>query len=268
MKQRVSILLVDDLETKRQTVRNVLKSKLKRFDVTIELADRYETARDRLRSQNYDFVILDIKLPAGAEPASEKWSRQLLRDILDQSLCFPMHVFGLTAHREIVEAEKQFYEENMFGLFVFEWEGTEWAARIAAKIEYLALAIHNGAAYRLNSYDYDVLILTARYKSEFLPVKSRLFGRQRDVGHPLWPERSFFGTLSLSGNRKLRAALICIGGTGLSAAASITSQAIQVLRPRTVAMLGMCAGFEAKDVGIMDVLVARESVCWQERQVV
>ena len=42
---------------------------------------------------------------------------------------------------------------------------------MVSKIEYLANAIRNGASYRLNSYDYDLLILTARYKSEFEPVQ-------------------------------------------------------------------------------------------------
>lgn len=265
MKPRISILLVDDLEKKRSAISTQLKARLKRFDVAIEYAERYESARDRLLSQNFDFVILDIMIPAGTEPASEKWSRQLLRDIVEQTLCFPMHVFGVTAHTEIADAERQFYEENLFGFFVFDWNSNEWAARIAAKIDYLSQAIENGAAYRLNSYDYDLLILTARFPTEFCPIRERLFGRQKDAGHPLWPERSFFGTLPMGASkRKLRTALLCIGGTGLSPAASITTQAIQVLRPRTVAMLGMCAGFPAKQVRVMDALIARQTACWQE----
>lgn len=52
--------------------------------------------------------------------------------------------------------------------------------------------------------------------------------------------------------------------TGLASAATMTTQAIQVLRPSTIAMLGMCAGFESKGIKLMDVLVAREAACWQE----
>jgi nucleoside phosphorylase len=264
MKQRLTILLVDDLEKKREAVMSSLRSKLPDFEVLFEEADRYETARDHLRSRNFDFVILDIKIPAGEEDASEKWSRQLLRDILDGSLCYPMHVFGLTAHSDIANAEKIFFETNMFGFFVFDWNSDNWASAISAKIEYLALALHNGSAYRLSSFDYDLLILVARHKTEYEPVKSALFGKRKGVEHPLWPERSVFGQIALGPGIRVRAVIICIGETGLAPAATIATQGIQILRPRIVAMLGMCAGFETKGVKIFDVLVARESACWQE----
>ena len=73
------------------------------------------------------FVILDVKIPAGNEPASEKWSRYLLDQITEGSLCFPMHVFGLTAHKEIADIEREYYELNLFGFFVFDWESETWA---------------------------------------------------------------------------------------------------------------------------------------------
>ena len=141
MKRRFTMLIVDDLKKKQEMVVVALSNRLKHFDVAIDTADRYEGARDKLQAKSYDFVILDIKIPAGSEAASERWSRQLLRDILEGNLCFPMHVFGLTEHEEIVDAEREFYEFNMFGFYLFDWENDEWAKHIARKIEYLALAI-------------------------------------------------------------------------------------------------------------------------------
>ncbi len=264
MKQGISILLVEDLVEKQRTINAALSDRLKSFTVIFDFAARYESALEKLRTKNYDFVILDIKIPAGQEDPSEKWSRQLLRDILEGNLCYPMHVFGLTQHREIADAERQFYEENMFGFFLFDWSDFDWATKIAAKIEYLAVAIQNGSAYRLNSYDYDLLLLSARNKTEFAPIRTMLFGAQQGMGHPLWPDRSYFGQLSLTNRRKLRTAFLCIGETGLAPAASMATQAIHILRPRVVAMLGMCAGFETKGVKLLDVLIAREAACWQE----
>ena len=210
MKRRFTMLIVDDLKKKQEMVVVALSNRLKHFDVAIDTADRYEGARDKLQAKSYDFVILDIKIPAGSEAASERWSRQLLRDILEGNLCFPMHVFGLTEHEEIVDAEREFYKSNMFGFYLFDWENDEWAKHIARKIEYLALAIQNGASYQLNSYDYDLLLIVARFKNEFLPVKQRLFGKQKGMGHPLWPDMAHFGYLSFKQDQKLRAALICI----------------------------------------------------------
>jgi CheY-like chemotaxis protein len=261
MRLPISILIVDDLDKKRLAVSSLLELELKTFEVRFEYADRYETARDRLATNSYDFVILDIKIPAGAEAASEKWSRQLLREILDGAMCLPMHVFGLTEHHDIMEAERHYYESSMFGLLVFQWDNNSWAQAIANKIRYLALAVHNGAAYRLNSFSYDVVVLAARFENEFKPIKKVLFGNSKGTGHPLWPDMAHIGIINLRGGKKLRAALICIGPTGLSPAAALTSQALQVLRPKLVAMLGMCAGFESRGVKIMDVLIAREAAC-------
>ncbi len=263
MKQRILILIVDDLEKKTQAIISALGRRLTDYEAVFESADRYEAALEKLRTRNYDFVILDIKIPAGGEPASEKWSRYLLREIMEGHLCYPMHVFGLTAHRDIADKERQFYDSNLFGFFVFDWESEEWAIGVAAKIDYLANAIRNGASYRLNSFDYDLLILTARYKSEFEPVRNALFGSASSLGHPLWNDGTHFGELVVWGDR-LRTALLCVIETGLAPAAAVTAQAIHILRPKRVIMLGMCAGFETKGVRLMDVLVASSTACWQE----
>jgi CheY-like chemotaxis protein len=85
MNQRLLILVVDDLDKKRQTIIRALGRRLKNYDVVFESADRYEAALEKLRVRNYDFVILDVKIPAGNEPASEKWSRYLLDQITEGS---------------------------------------------------------------------------------------------------------------------------------------------------------------------------------------
>src|SRR5207253_331530 len=118
-------------------------------------AENYETARDLLGSKNFDIVVLDLKIPAGDEPPSEKWSRRLLTDILKGRFCFPIHVFGLTEHKDILQSERAYYEANLFGLYIFDWNEEEWAKAICAKMAYLAQAMATGAAYRLNSFDYD-----------------------------------------------------------------------------------------------------------------
>ncbi|MGJ4952458.1 hypothetical protein [Bradyrhizobium sp. HKCCYLS20291] len=264
MRPRLSILLVDDLEGKRKAVIGRLRANLSRFEVIFEEADRYESARDQLKARNFDFVILDIKIPAGGDDASEKWSRQLMRDILGGELCYPVHVFGLTAHKDLDPAVRAFYESNMFGFCQFDFESDEWALTISAKIEYLALALHYGSAYRLNSFDYDLLVLAARHKTEYDPIKRVFFGTRKTQEHPLWPGRSSYGQVSLGPKIRARVAIVCIGEAGLSPAAAIVTQGIQVLRPRVVSMLGMCAGLETKGVKIFDVLVAREAACWQE----
>lgn len=265
MKRRIKMLIIDDIEKKRQEIKSQLSRFGRSVDFTFSEAENYEQARDALRGSNYDFVILDLMIPAGKEEPSEAWSRTLLMDILSGELCFPMHIFGLTEHAELMESERRYYDQNLFGLFEFKWSSDDWALAIWNKIKYLISAIENGTAYRLNSYDFDLLLLTARRANEFVPVKKYFFKDDASDVNPLWnDDYSFFGKLQLGADLSLRAALICIGETGLAPAASITTQAIQLLRPRIVVMLGMCAGFESKGMRLLDVIVARETACWQE----
>lgn len=265
MKRRINILIIDDLEKKRLEVRTKLARFGKSAEITFAEASNYEEARDALKSGNFDFVILDLMIPAGNMPPSETWSRSILMDILSGDLCFPMHVFGLTEHEEIMGQEQQYYDQNLFGLFVFKWGEDGWAHSIWNKIKYLISAVDNGTMYRLNSFDLDILAITARRANEFVPVKQVLFGDKQGEVNPLWDaDYSHFGRMVISKEIELRAGLLCIGETGLAPAASVTTQAIQMLRPRLVVMLGMCAGFESKGLKLLDVIVARETACWQE----
>ena len=264
--ERIRILVVEDQTPKRDKIISQLRLRLAGFDLTFVAAANYEEGRDALRLHRVDFVIMDIKIPVGMERPSEKWSRTLLTDILNGELCFPLHVFGLTAYKSSEIAEREFYDENLFGLYMFDWVDMSWADQIATKVTYLARAIQSGASLRLNSYDYDIVITVARYQNEFEPVKKVLFPDDASSrGHPLWNRKyDHFGPLKLKDGTQYRAALLCIGDTGLAPAAALASQAILVLRPRMVVMLGMCAGFKAKGIQLMDVLAARSSACWQE----
>lgn len=265
MKTQVKVLVVDDLDKKRGEVKSRLLQHSHSVEIVFDEADDYESARDALRQNNYDFVVLDLMIPAGGEQPSEKWSRFLLSEIMEGSLCFPMHVFGLTEHQDVVQKEREHYDKNLFGLFVFLWDEDGWAQAIASKIEYLTSAVASGASYRLNGFDYDLLIVTARYRNEFVPVKKVLFGSKSGEKHPLWNDKgSHFGRIALGQRKALRAGLLCIGATGLAPAAASTTQAIQILRPRMIVMVGMCAGFESKGLRLLDILVAREAGCWQE----
>lgn len=265
MKRLMTVLVVDDLEKKRESVKRALSANVTSAELRFLEAKSYETARDCLLNNSIDFVILDIMIPAGDEEPSESWSRILLMDIVDGNYCYPMHVFGLTEHGHLVPQLQSFYDRNMFGLFVFLWDSDEWARAIASKIDYITQAVDNGASYRLNSFDYDLLILTARHDREFAPIRRRLFGNKKSVEHPLWrgDEGAYFGKIKISSKRSLRVAHICVGETGLAPTAAVASQAIQLLRPKVVCMLGMCAGFEAKGLRLLDVIVARETACWQ-----
>lgn len=257
------LLIVDDSEAKRIRTVEKLEHALPSFEMTFDIATCYEEARERLNSGSYDFLILDVKLPAGDGEPEARWSRTLLRDILGGRLGAPVHVFGLTEYEELEAGERSFYDANMFGFVKFDWEKDDWATFIANKISFVATAMNAAEAFRLNHFERDLLVLTARHDNEFIPIKKALFGEQASAVHPLWKEASHFGYITTPG-RSFSTALVCVGEMGLAATAAITAQAIRVLRPRMVVMLGMCAGFKGKGAKILDSIIATEAACWQD----
>ncbi len=113
------------------------------------------------------------------------------------------------------------------------------------------------------------MILVARYGSEFKPIAKRMqWESPPNKQNPYFPTlKSESGRLVISEDLHLKGTILCIGEMGIASAAVTTSQAIGVLRPRLVAMLGMCCGFDhersSSPALFGDVLVAQASACWE-----
>jgi nucleoside phosphorylase len=150
---------------------------------------------------------------------------------------------------------------------------TGWARRIAAKIDYLIKAQAAALSYHYNNFAIDVLIVCARYESEFLPIASvAKWTSPPKYGSAHFTHSDFVeGDLILQKGLTVRAAILCVGEMGLAPSAALTSNAISMLRPRLVAMVGMCCGFAsvkcASPSKLGDIIVVRESANWEEGKI-
>jgi CheY-like chemotaxis protein len=182
---RFSLLVVEDDPDKRRSIISALHGRVGN-DIVLEIQEvaDYQSARDALKRGGFDFVIMDLRIPAGRGEPSERWSRVLMQDIVNGELCYPMHIFGLTQYKDLEANERELYNQHLFGFYLFDRNDDAWANQIANKITYIASALQNGAAFRLNSFDYDLLILTARHDNEFIPIKEALFGQKRRRARP------------------------------------------------------------------------------------
>jgi nucleoside phosphorylase/CheY-like chemotaxis protein len=265
----MKILLVEDDETKRARVVELLTSQT--FVASIEVAEAmtYEEALTALNSSFFDLVILDLLLPGAGQAPSADSSRAIIHAaMLGTSTIPPTYIIGLTAHESIADEEEAFYEENLFSLERYSPTERGWERRLVSKIQYLLKSKNAAAAFRANSYDLDLVVLTARYENEFQPVYRHILDSTEAESHPGWPTKIKLGSVRLSPGRSLRAAVVCIGEMGMAPAAAVASQAIATFRPRLLSMVGMCCGFNtnacASPRKLMDVIVAREVECWEE----
>jgi nucleoside phosphorylase len=121
-----------------------------------------------------------------------------------------------------------------------------------------------------NNFQTDLLIVVARYENEFKPIADKMDWESDPSTRNAYfsSYKTLNGRLVVKGGLSLKTTFICIGEMGIASAAVLTSQAIGILRPRMVAMLGMACGFDlersSSPACFGDVLVARESACWEE----
>ena len=263
------ILVIDDSPPKRAHVLKVLTEGFEAYPPTVQEADDYDSAMRALESYHFDLVILDLLLPGPTGESSIEISRAIMRNVLQGTATLaPAHIIGLTAFAEFATDEMESFGDKLLSLEVYSDTDLGWADRMISKIRYLMKSKLAATSFQANSYDYDIVILTARYENEYLPISKFLMPNPSTKSHSLWKGDASFGFMSMPEGRSLRAAILCVGEMGMAPTAAVASQAISLFRPRLITMVGMCCGFAADSCAsprkIMDVIVAREVRCWEE----
>ena len=180
----------------------------------------------------------------------------------------PTHIIGLTAYPIEAQTERPFYDEHLLALLHYDAVDGGWRGALCSRIRYLVASKRAAARFRRESFDFDLVVLTARHENEYVPVAQTLFKQKDAESYPPWTGTVTVGEVAGPDGRPLKAALICIGEMGMAPAAAAASEAINLFRPRMIGMVGMCCGFNgsacASPRKLLDVLVVREVACWEE----
>tara|TARA_R110000803_G_scaffold87618_2_gene154447 strand:- start:896 stop:2206 length:1311 start_codon:yes stop_codon:yes gene_type:complete len=268
MVPEIRILLIEDSSEKAQHVRKLLSKKLEPFKVTFQTSSSYEEARDALNSAHFDIAIVDLMIPVLRGEPSLDASRILIDDMLSGRLNSPPYVLGLTAHKDKAEEVRLYFDDLLLDLLIYHEVETLWADKIASKIRYLVNASRNMNAFLATNFDTDILIICARYQSEFRPIDKKISWQgPYKTNHELFPSMSIKrGTAKFGKDDYRLTTLVSLNEMGIAAAAAMTSQLCLVLKPRMVAMLGMCCGFQSgsNSCALGDVIIVDECACWDE----
>jgi nucleoside phosphorylase/CheY-like chemotaxis protein len=263
----IRILIVEDDDSKFKNVQNRLLTELANdLAVDMKRAADYESALKLLWSTCFDFVILDLLIPgAGLGPSSDI-STSLLHKLMKGDLVAPSFVIGLTQYPDKLREVEEVYREYLLALEVYSETETAWAERISRQIRYMVRARFAALKFQSESYGLDVLVITARHDNEFIPVRDVLYaGQEVNDRHPLLERQGCLGEIR-GRHRAMSSALLSANETGLAPTTALLTQAVSIFRPRLVAMLGMCCGFEkcCSPRSLGDVVISREISLWDE----
>ena len=209
-------------------------------------------ALDELKANEYDLLVIDILVPAWpyAEPKVQNSLDLLFAVTNDPEVIKPTSIIGITADENAASAASPEFEENTWTVVAYSPFSHGWIERIVNCVKYLREKASNP---KRPKYDYDLAILCGLQFPEFEQVT--LLPWQWSSMRPL-DDTTFFqeGHFEIDGKR-YKVAAAHASRMGMVSSAVTATKIIRELRPKVLAMTGICAGHKSK-AKLGDVLVA------------
>lgn len=251
MESLLKVLIVDDHPNRYKPLTDALAELgIRRAD--IKFLSSTNEASEELEDNLYDLLILDILVPAWPDlEADQVNSADLLLAIQnDSTITKPRYIVGITADLSTVDASAKEFEKNTWTVVPYSAVDESWVQRIVNCAKYL---MKDDERSDKQEFNFDLAIVCALKEPELEEVLKLPW--QWGEPKPL-DDVTFFqeGSFEVDG-RTHKVAALNSTRMGMVSAAVLTNKTIERLRPRVIAMTGICAGHKDKSQ-IGDVIVA------------
>jgi len=253
------ILIVDDTEEKINAIYDLLSQLIDKSRDQIEVARSGLEAREHLAKSPYDLLVLDIMLPLRTEDLPDKRGGITLLEEITHSSRFisPAHVVALTGFEDLRREFEAKFNNGLWAIDIYVPSDLGWRERLKARASYILKS--TSQADRLD-HKVDLCIVVALASPELDAIRSLPWSWSTAQG---FDDVTFLyqGKYESEGEIFTVAALAA-PRMGMVAAATLTTKVIRNLRPRMLAMTGICAGVRGTcEIG--DVIVADPAWDWQ-----
>jgi nucleoside phosphorylase len=255
----MKVLVVDDAPEKVADIINLLATIPGITPDLVVVSDSGLDAREKLAETMFDLLILDIKLPLrnGEEP-DRKGGMNLLTEIeLGTRFKSPSHVVALTGFDDLCKEFQAKFNNGYWTIDLYDPSDIGWRDRLKARAAYVLKSSTEAAQ---PSYKTDLCVITALHVPELSAVRS--------LDWQWSPPRAFdqssyvYEGSYLSHQERFSVAAAAAPRMGMVSAAIFAHKMIGALRPRILAMAGICAGVRGScEMG--DLLVADPCWDWQ-----
>jgi nucleoside phosphorylase/CheY-like chemotaxis protein len=249
----MKILILEDEQDKRNDIINTLCNihSIKLDDITI--CDNIIDGKRILRERNFDLLLLDINLPIRSNnKPEEKSGLDFYKEFKnDRRYNQPREIIGITAYeKEYLDVKKDF-EESLIHIVHYHALNREWEEPLVERIEYVISSNTSNSGY-----NYDIAILCALDKPELEAIRKLTKNWNKiTVENTSIP---FYETYFEFENKKLKVVITSINKMGMVPTAVLSTQIIELFRPRYLAMTGIVAGIYG-EVELGDILVVNPS---------
>ena len=249
------ILIADDASQKIGVIMNTLKE-LPEFDsLLIDHVLDLNEARQRLSTEYYDLLILDLNMPMDiGEPPNMKAGAEFVDEIMDTDrIKKPVDIIVLSAFDESVQEFKRQVERTGFVIVQYDENTLEWRETLKSRVSYLCL-LREQREYIPKPPLCDVLLVTA------VPIETAAV---LNLGYK-WSTFILQGDSTIYRHTTIQLNDgVCnivhsqLPEMGMTASAVHTTKAVLSLKPKFVIMTGIAAGLE-KAANIGDIIVATD----------
>jgi len=172
----ISVLIVDDSDSKIQEIRQLLESTHGSKDIDICTASNIQQATRMVKKKLFSLAILDLNIPlVQGREAQRDGGLRLLKNLETQRrLKMPIKLVGLTAYDDAMQAHRMTFESKSYVLIKYENRSTDWHEPISSAVVQLLNSEASGAEGALPSSALEIWLIAACFiivtTSVFLPI--------------------------------------------------------------------------------------------------
>ncbi|QMV02891.1 hypothetical protein GHV40_15995 [Devosia sp. D6-9] len=254
----MKMLIVDDAPRKYARLVERLESEgFDRSDVTIVTSA--QGAQAKLEGDNWDLLVMDILLPLREEGEPDaRHSIDLITEIVESTtFARPKYLVGITADPDAARSASTIFSEQLWTIVRYSETDEEWLAQIVNCAVYARQALD---VPQIEGFKTDLVVVCALQSPELDQVLQLPWGFT--AAKPVDDFLFIHEGKVTSGGRQLSVAAVSCSRMGMVAAALTTARVIRALRPRLLAMTGICAGIQGK-ANLGDVVFVDPAWDWQ-----
>ena len=254
----MKILIVEDDTDKRRLVTKALSSVVGVEDDSFSHAIDVRTAKQLLRKETFDLLVLDISLPVSVEQEAQ---RDAGLDLLEELFArpaykIPSHIVGLTGFDEVIQSASGRFSTLALNIIKYDASSDEWSRLLQARARHIVSA---KAAQDSVSKEYlSHLAIVCALETPELEAVLKIGWGWEQCHQPGDDSIYHRGEFERDG-QKHRVYAVAAARMGMPAAAIATSKIISAFRPAYIAMAGIAAGIPSR-TKMGDVIAS--DPCW------
>ncbi|MCZ8437132.1 hypothetical protein [Achromobacter xylosoxidans] len=254
----IKILLVDDDEIKRKTIVSRLYEISS--DIFISTASNVKDAKRELKTATLDLLIIDLVIPlTNLTQQPSRTGGLTLLEWLEDEECKPGYIVGMSSFTDVADEQAVEFSDRSWCVLRYDSSTTAWFDQLRTLIQHIQGAKRQALE---EVYKSDVLVVTALRDPELEAVLN--IGWNFDAILQPVAGRQFIrkGRKNRQNGEILNVSAGATSKMGMVWTSLFVSNAIKLLRPRMVAMTGICMGHPA-ETALGDIVVAVHSWNWQ-----